>query len=47
MSDKKKGRLTEGFVPPKAPKKPEGIEKGFVPPPPPKEPPPKPLNEKK
>jgi len=39
MSDTKKKRLDEGFVPQKQPKKPEEIKKGFVPPPPPKKPP--------
>ncbi len=36
MSDKKKGRLIEGFVSQKPPKKPN--ERGYVPPRPPKKP---------
>lgn len=47
MSDKKKKRLDEGFVPQKPTKKPDEIERGYVPPPSPKKPPTKPLNRKK
>jgi len=44
MSDNKKKRIDEGFVPQRPPIK---IEKGFVPPRLPKKPPTKPANKKK
>jgi hypothetical protein len=47
MSDKKKKKLDEGFVPQKSPKKPNEIEKGYVPPKTPKKPPTKPSSGKK
>jgi hypothetical protein len=47
MSDNKKKRINEGFVPQKPPKKPVELEKGFVPPRSPKKPPTESSNEKK
>ena len=58
MSDNKKKRIDEGFVPQKSPKKPvenkenfmwppPEVKKGFVPPRLPKKPPTKPSNRKK
>jgi len=48
MANDKKNRIDEGFVPPKQPTKPAGIEKkGFVPPSSPRKPPDKPGKDKK
>jgi len=47
MSDNKKKRIDEGFVPQKPPKKPVKVEKGFVPPCSPYKPPTKSSNRKK
>jgi hypothetical protein len=48
MSDNKKKRIDEGFIPQKPPKKPVEVEveKGFVPPRSPKKPPAKSSNRK-
>jgi hypothetical protein len=47
MSDNKKKRVDEGFVPQKSPKRSVKLEKGFVPPRLPKKPPAIPANKKK
>jgi hypothetical protein len=47
MSGDKKERIKEGFVPQKAPVKPDKIDRGFVPPKPPAKPPAKSSSEKK
>jgi hypothetical protein len=48
MSEEKKGKIDEGFVPPGPPLKPgDKDDKGFVPPPPPRKPPDKPESGKK